>query len=882
MSATSPEPDRAATSESPVPLVPALPLVPVVGVGASAGGLEALERFFSMVPATCGVAFVVVQHLDPTRKGMLADILQKSTTMAVVEAADGMPLAPNRVYVIPPNRDLAMAGTTLLVREVGAGRGLRLPVDVLFRSIAEQRGAAGVAVVLSGMGSDGTLGLRAIKESGGVTFVQEPSTAAFDGMPRSAVDADVADVVAPVDELAGLVLEHISRPATAAAERQAEAVSDERRADSADRDDLTRIVELLRVATGHDVSQYKQGTIMRRIERRMGLHQLARLSDYLRYLHEHPAELGRLHRELMIGVTNFFRDPEVWTALRDEVLPTLFDAYPEGGTLRAWTPACSTGEEAYTLAMLFVEALERRPSSARYTLRIFATDIDDSAIERARAGVYPLGIAVDVEPSRLDRFFVRTETHFEISKRIRQMVVFAPHDILGDPPFTRLDIVTCRNLLIYLEPELQQRLLPVLHYALNPGGVLVLGTAETIGDATEQFAPVVERAHIFRRRDTAAVQPVRLFRYSMAEQRAGLAQAPMVVPPPGKAAVEGVNLHLQHMVDRLLAQSYGPAAVLTDQQGNVVYVSGRTGNYLEPASGRANWNLLAMARDGLRLMLGRAFRAAVASHGVQRIDEVRIEVNDAVYLVDVTVRPLQRDDAGSDLVLVVFEERPVVEQLVGADAATAPPNHDLVSELNDELETAYTELRAAYDDAQSTREELASLNEELQSTNEELQSINEELTISMEEMQSMNEELQTLNRELQNRVDELTLASDDMANLLDSTQIATLFLDAELRVRRFTPRMGTLVNLLDTDVGRPVTDLTSTVRYPELGADVRTALANDSAVGREVTTDNGRWFAVRVMPYRTHDGGVDGVVMTFTDVTEAKALEARLREDGAS
>ncbi len=876
MSATSPEPDRAATSELPVPLVP------VVGIGASAGGLEALERFFATVPATCGVAFVLVQHLDPTRKGMLADILQKSTTLPVAEAIDGMPLAPNRVYVIPPNRDLSITGSTLAVREVDTGRSVRLPVDVLFRSIAEQRGAAGVGVVLSGMGSDGTLGLRAIKESGGVTFAQEPATAAFDGMPRSAIDAGVADVVAPVGELAGLVLEQVRQPATAASERMAAAVSDERRADMADRDDLTQIVELLRVATGHDVSLYKQGTIMRRIERRMVLHQLVNVSDYLRFLHEHPAELGRLHRELMIGVTSFFRDPEVWTALRDEVLPTLFDAHPDGGALRAWTPACSTGEEAYSLAMLFVEALERRPSSARYTLRIFATDIDETAIERARAGVFPLGIAADVDTGRLERFFVRTETHFEISKRIRQMVVFAPHDIVGDPPFTRLDVITCRNLLIYLEPELQQRILPMLHYALNPGGVLVLGTAETVGEATEQFVPLVERAHIYRRRDTPAVQPVRLFRYDSTVPRAGLLPPPLVVPPPGKGAAEGANLHLQHTVERILVQAYGPAAVLTDQQGNVVYVSGRTGNYLEPTVGRANWNLLAMARDGLRLVLGRAFRAAIGSHGVERIDAVRIEVNDSVHLVDVTVRPLQHDDAGADLVLVVFEDRPDVEQPVGTDSVSASASQDLVSELNTELETAYTELRAAYDDAQSTREELASLNEELQSTNEELQSINEELTISMEEMQSMNEELQTLNRELQNRVDELTLASDDMTNLLASTQIATLFLDAELRVRRFTPRMTSLVNLLDADVGRPVTDLASSVRYPDLAADVSTALATDSTVGREVTTNDDRWFAVKVMPYRTHDRGVDGVVMTFTDVTEAKALEARLRGGGTS
>ena len=871
MSATSVEPSGRAAID-----------VPVVGVGASAGGLEALERFFSHVPVGSGVAFVVVQHLDPTRKGVLADLLQKSTSLAVAEAADGVPLVADRVYVIPPNRDIEVTGDRLAVREPTEGRGPRLPVDGLFRSLAEQRGASSIGVVLSGMGSDGTLGLRLIKDSGGATFVQDPDTAAFDGMPRSAVDADVADVVASLDDLAGLVLDHTRQPVSAEAERLAAAVSDERRATSAERDDLRAIVELLRVATGHDLSLYKQGTIRRRIDRRMGLHQLATLSDYLRYLREHPSELGRLHRELMIGVTSFFRDPEVWTALRDEVLPALFDAHPEGGTLRAWTPACSTGEEAYTLAMVFVEALERRPTTPRFTLRIFATDIDDTAVQRARTGVYPLGIAADVTPERLDRFFVRAETHFEISKRLRQMVVFAPHDIVGDPPFTRLDIVTCRNLLIYLEPELQQRIVPMLHYALNPDGVLVLGSAETVGDASEQFLPLVERAHIYRRRDTPAVQPVRLFHYTSGAQRQGATPTgPLPAAVPG-VATDGPSLHLQHTVERLLVQAYGPPAVLTDTQGNVVYVSGRTGNYLEPASGRANWNLLAMARDGLRLVLGRAFRSAVAGHAEERLSAVRIEVNDTVHLVDVTVRPVPRDDAGAELVLVVFEERvfearELTEQAMAGPATPSAQASDLVSELNAELEAAYTELRAAYDDAQSTREELASLNEELQSTNEELQSINEELTISMEEMQSMNEELQTLNRELQDRIDELTLAGDDMANLLDSTQIATLFLDADLRVRRFTPRMDSLVNLLDSDVGRPVTDLTTRMQYPDLAGDVRTALAADDTVGREVITDDGRWFAVRVMPYRTHDRRVDGVVITFTDITEAKHLEQRLR-----
>ncbi len=872
--------DATNDSADTVPVPPAVASVPVVGVGASAGGLEALERFFGGIPRGTGIAFVVVQHLDPTRTGMLASLLQKSTALIVVEASDAMPIVADRVYVIPPNRDLEVDGQVLRVRQRRAESGPRLSVDMLFRSLAQQRGPASIGVVLSGMGSDGALGLRAIKDAGGATFVQDPTTAAFEGMPRSAVDADVADVVATVDELPALVVAHVRRPIEPGSVEQHEEESAAPRTAEIDSVELAQIVELLRVTTGFDVSLYKRGTIIRRIERRMSLHQLVKLADYLRYLREHPAELGRLHRELMIGVTSFFRDAEVWTTLREEVLPTLFAAHPEGGTLRAWVPACSTGEEAYTLAMVFSEALDRLPPTPRYSLRIFATDIDGSAIERARAGVYPLGIAADVRPERLNRFFVRTATHYEVSKHLRQMVVFAPHDIIGEPPFTRLDIVTCRNLLIYLEPELQQRILPLLHYALRPGGILVLGIAETVGDATEQFVATFERLRIYRRRDNASVQPSRLLSYAPLGSRA------ISVPVGGRAVAtathataDGHVAHLQHSIERLLVQTYGPPAVLADHLGNVVYVSGRTGNYLEPPHGRANWNLLAMARDGLRLMLGRAFRRALASQHEEHLEGVRIEVNDSVHLVDVTVRPVHLDGTSGDHVLVTFEEQEprVARAGESSSAAASSAGVDLVSELNAELETAYTELRAAYDDGQSTREELASLNEELQSTNEELQSINEELTISMEEMQSMNEELQTLNRELQDRVDELTLASDDMANLLDSTQIATLFLDAEVKVRRFTPRMSSLMNVLASDVGRPLTDLAWRVRYPELADDVAAALAAESAIMRDIEADDGRWFASRVMPYRTHEGQIDGVVLTFSEITEAKHLEERLR-----
>ncbi len=542
----------------------ALPAFPIIGIGASAGGLEALEQFLRHVPPACGTAFVVVQHLGPSYKGMIVELLQRYTPMPVVQIEDGMVVAPDHVYVIPPSRDLLILRGVLYLLEPTAPRGLRLPIDFFLRSLAEDQQQRGIGVILSGMGSDGTLGLRAIKEKAGATFVQAPAQAKFDGMPRSAVEDGQADVVAAADELPARIisyLQHLSTLGTAT--KSGATVSD--------RSGLDKVVLLLRAHTGHDFSLYKKNTLYRRIERRMGLHQLPRIADYVRYLRDNPQEIDLLFKELLIGVTRFFRDPELWEQLKTEVIPALLASQHDDATLRAWIPGCSTGEEAYSLAICFREALHELQPAAHFTLQIFATDLDPDAIHKARAGVYPADIIADVGAQRLQRFFVQDERGYRVSSEIREMVIFAPQNLVMDPPFTKLDLLSCRNLLIYLEPELQKRLLPLFHYSLRPGGVLVLGSAETVGDSTGLFSALPGRNRLYQRRDQGVGAELASFtaafprgRLNNAQKMTMAAQSPLSAP------------NLQKLTDSLLLRHFCPSAVLTNDRGDIVYISGKT------------------------------------------------------------------------------------------------------------------------------------------------------------------------------------------------------------------------------------------------------------------------------------------------------------------
>lgn len=842
------------------------PSFPVVGMGASAGGLVALEQFFLHVPFKSGMAYVVVQHLDPDREGMLVELLQRHTAMPVLEVKDQVRVLPDHVYVIAPGRDLSLLHGVLHLLAPPEPRGLRLPIDFFFKSLADDCQQGSIGVILSGMGSDGTKGMRAIRQAAGACFVQTPSTAEFDSMPRSAIEAGVADVVAPPDDLPVKILAYVGRIHLGA---EAEAEPELAKKDMAF---LDKVIVLLRSQTGHDFSQYKKSTISRRIERRMGLHQLPRMGDYLRYLRENPQESELLFNELLIGVTSFFRDAPMWAQLKADVIPALLARYPDGAMLRAWTPGCSTGEEAYTLAMVFKEALEALKPAAPFTLQIFASDLDKEAIATGRAGVYPRSTAADVTEQQLRRFFVDDASGYRVCNEIREMVIFAEQNIIADPPFTKLDLLSCRNLLIYLEAELQSKLIQLFHYSLSPGGFLVLGSAESVGSATGLFSSLSGKARIYRRLDTPARAlptgfPAAFVQTYHKVGGAGLLEQNALLTAP----------NLQFLVEKMVLQRYAPAAVLVSNQGEMLYFSGKTGRYLEPASGKPSLNLFAMARDGLNQALSEAFHRAVREKTEAKLKNVKVMEGGAAHYVNIVVQPLDEPAALRGMALVVFHDvEPPRRHKARSPSDEAASEASRLEALVQELQQSREEAKSTREEMQTSQEELKSTNEELQSTNEELQSTNEELTTSKEEMQSMNEELQTVNHELQAKVAELSRASNDMKNLLDSTEIATLFLDEALNVRRFTAQTTRIFKLIPGDTGRPITDIVSELSYPELTHDAREVLCTLMFLERDVPTADGRWFKVRTMPYRTQENRIDGVVITFSDVTTNKKLEAEL------
>ena len=839
---------------------------PIVGVGASAGGLEALEAFFAQVPPTCGIGFVVVQHLDPTHEGMLAELLQRVTTMPVFQIAEGMRVVPGSVYVIPPNANLSITRGVLHLAVPESGRRLRLPIDTFFESLAADAATPPVGVILSGMGSDGTIGLKAIKARGGVAFVQDPASAKFDGMPTSAIAAGLADVVGAADELPEAIIARLSTPAmTPGAARPIPAYVAPFAPEA-----LEEIFTLLRARSGHDFSQYKTNTIFRRVERRMIVRQIEKVEDYITVLKETPEEVDILFKELLIGVTNFFRDSDTWDAVKTAIVDMLGAARPADQPLRAWVAGCSTGEEAYSLAIVCREALDALPAGTNSGIQVFATDIDRDAVDRARSGVYPKTIAGDMSPERLKRFFVESEHGYQIIRGVRESVVFAPHDVTTDPPFTKLDIVTCRNVLIYLTADAQHKLMPRFHHALRPGGLLLLGSSETVGAQEELFATVDGKARLYRRLESAA--GAKGLTFGPATRSLG------ETPPHATAARGAATVHEQ--AQQLLLRHYTPSAVFTNPAGDILFVSGRTGKYLEPAAGKANWNLFAMARDGLREELGAGFRKALRSkHSVTRRG-VRVETGEGVHAVDVTIQPLDEPASLRGMLAVVFADVPLPtarpRPAAAAHGAANRPTSARMAALIEELAHAQRDVRAQRDDMQQSQEELSALNEELQSSNEELQSTNEELTTSKEEMQSMNEELQTLNHELQARVDSLSHLTNDMKNLLDNTEIATVFLDGALKVRLFTAGATRVFSLIAGDVGRPIADFASALDYPGLVDDAREVLRTLAVHERPAATRSGGWMLVRIMPYRTLDNMVDGVTITFSDITAAHEREDRL------
>ena len=856
---------------------------PIVGIGASAGGLAAFAAFFSGMPPLDdpGMAFVLVQHLAPDHESLLTELLQRTTRMKVVEVTDGMVVQINCVYIIPPNRDMAFLNGALHLLEPTAARGHRLPIDYLFSSLAQDQHERAIGIVLSGTGSDGTLGVRAIKDGGGMVMAQNPASCEFDSMPRSALATGFVDYELPPAEMPAQLMAYTShafgRPprTTAAVLPQSESA-------------LKKIFVLLRAQTGHDFSQYKPTTIYRRIERRMAVHQVETLDGYVQYLQQTAAEVEALFRDILIGVTNFFRDPEAFAALESHAIPRLFDGKPPGSVVRVWTAGCSTGEEAYSIAILLQERLETLKQN--YRVQVFATDIDSRAIATARAGLYPASIAQDMTPERLSRFFTREAdgSAYRVHKGIRDLLVFSEQDLIKDPPFSKLDLISCRNLMIYLGADLQKKLISLFHYALNPGGMLFLGTSETIGEFVDLFATLERKGKLYQRKeDFQGAQRAALGRFLSHPKPK---EAGPVLMPGGLP--HAVKLSLRELTEQTLLQQVDKAAALVNANGDVPFWHGRTGMYLEPSPGEAGIsNILKMARDGLRRDLTTVLHKVAYSKERVSVTGVRVKTNGHFTLVNVTVCPVAQGPAAaleSPLYLVILDQAPPALAQGNQAAQVHKPSHGhdahpdynaQIAELNEELQAKEEYLHAANEELETANEELKSSNEEMQSVNEELQSSNEELETSKEELQSINEELTTVNTELQTKVGDLSRANNDMNNLLAGTGIGTIFVDHSLRILRFTPAATVIVNLILSDVGRPVAHIVSNlVGYDRLVADAQVVLNTLIPKEVDVQTTEGRFFTMRILPYRTLDNVIEGAVITFIEITAIVRTREALRK----
>ena len=834
---------------------------PIVGIGASAGGLEALEQFLSNVPENSGIAYVVIQHLDPTQKGMLPELLQRISKMKVFQVKDRMAVKPDCVFVIPPNKSMSILNGVLHLFEPVEARGLRLPIDFFFRSLADDMKDLGVGLILSGMGSDGSVGLGAIKEKNGIVMVQDPADAKFDSMPRSAINYVLADIVAPAKDLPARLIEFFTHVPVVKSDIDLEIK---------DKSSLDKIIILLRTYTGNDFSLYKKNTVYRRIERRMSVHKIDKIASYVRFLQENPKEVEILFKELMIGVTNFFRDAAVWEKLKETVIPDIITSLQPGSILRAWIPGCSTGEEAYSLAIVFKEALEKINPHGGFSLQIFATDLDHDAIDIARKGIFPANIAADVSPARLNRFFLATDDGYFVNTEIRETIVFAQHNIIMHPPFTKIDILSCRNLLIYLEPELQKKLLGLFFYSLNPEGIMLLGSSETLGTQGHLFTSVDTKLKIFKRGFTTHTPALFDFSGTYTMTRPANTEKQIPVRP---------ILNIQTLADQLLLQHFSPAGVLVNENGDIIYISGHTGKYLEPAVGKANMNIFAMLREGLRSEFPLAFRKALIKKEAVVLSNIKIGTNGGTESLNVKIQLIDKPEPLNGMVMIIFTDVTVpagIKQNAKKNKKTLQGIRQ--SELEKELKYTRDKMQDTLEEMQTSQEELKSTNEELQSANEELQSTNEELTSSKEEMQSLNEELQTLNAELQSKVDDFSSVNSDMKNLLNSTDIATLFLDKELKIRRFTFQLTKIIKLIKSDIGRPFTDLVSDLIYPGLVSDAFEVLSTLVFIQKQIPTKDGRWFSIRIMPYRTLDDRIDGLVITFINISDYKQVEIKLHE----
>lgn len=837
-----------------------------VAVGASAGGLEAFIDLMRNLPADTGMAFVLLQHLDPKHHSILPDLISKETSMTVKEAAQGMPLEPDHVYVLPPNASMTLAAgkLNLVARDKNT---TNMPIDQFMRSLAEQKGNHSIGVILSGLGTDGTLGIAEIQAKDGLTFVQDEASAKYDGMPRSAIASQAVDYILPTKGIA-LELARIARHPYIGRQSRDAVVA------PLEGSSIGIVFQLLRRSTGLDFTHYRQTTILRRIHRRMVVHKIENLEDYVRYIQTNPAEIKALYQDMLINVTSFFRNPGMFEALKTQVFPRLVKGRAPGLPIRIWTPACASGEETYSVAIALLEYLGDRAS--KIPIQFFGTDVSDATVTKARGGSYPENISADVSAERLNRFFMKSESGYRISKNIRDMCIFAQHNVLNDPPFSKMDLICCRNLLIYLEPILQARVLSLFHYAAQPGGFLVLGTSEGVGSVANLFSTEDRTYKVFSKKVSSGRQPVA---FSLNKQSERAEYGPVRVP--AKQVESNWNYtEAQREFDRRLLAQHGPAAVFINEDLEIVHTRGNVGPYLKLAPGRASLSVLKMTREGLIFDLRTAIAKAAKDNEPVKRQNVQIknghgngkpssQSSDVTRLVNFEVVPVNVGDLRDRYFMILFEDAPALEIPSSARRETPSAKREsqrhasVLSKLEHELAATKEYLQSVIENQEATNEELQSANEEILSSNEELQSTNEELETAKEELQSANEELSTVNDELRNRNLEISQANNDLTNLFSSIDIAVVMIGADLTIRRFTPRAEKMLGMISGDIGRPFININPTVDVENFQQLVLQVISNARTVEKEVLDREGTRFQLRILPYRTAEGKLDGAVVTL-------------------
>lgn len=827
----------------------------VVGLGSSAGGLEALEEFFDNMAENPGMAFIIVSHLDPNHKSIMPELVQKHTKMKVFQAEDGMIVEPDRVYIAPPNRNLAILHGTLQLIEPFEAHGFRLPIDYFFKSLSADAGEKAIYIILSGMASDGSVGIRAGKSELGMVMVQDPASAKFDSMPSNAIKSGLVDYILPPEGMPEQLMIYTSQ-------RGKGIVLEKANTESKIPDTFQKIFILLRNHTGHDFSLYKQNTLYRRVERRITVCQLDNLPNYIRFLQENPKEIESLFNELLIGVTNFFRDSEAFAKLKT-ILLQIVKNKPDGGQLRIWVPGCSTGEEAYSIAILVRECMNE--TKKNLNVQIYATDIDNRSIEKARLGLFT-GIAADAGKERLNRFFNSDGTGFRIRKEIREMLIFAPHNVIKDPPFTKMDLISCRNLLIYFNSELHKKILPLFHYSLAPYGILFLGSSETVNIFVDLFSIVDNKWKIYKKRDPIySTSPVIEFPTSQQTGRVD------------ESRKKNQAMNIKSLSEKTILQNYSPDCMIIAQNGDIVYVHGRTGKYLELIPGEAKMNVFHMTGKGLQQELPLMIRKVLSEGKSVTHGGIKVKSAGKTYVINLMVKPIKEPTEMRDFLLIIFEEVQIPKKsLIPRTDNYKEKSGIIIKELDHELRSTKENLRSAVEELESSNEELKSSNEEMQSTNEEMQSSNEELQTSKEELQSVNEELITVNTELQNKNDELSIVSNDMKNLLESTDIPTIFLDINLCIKRFTFHATKVMNLIPSDIGRPIDHLATKLKYDKLIEDAKEVLRTLTSKQVELQTNESLWYQMRILPYRTANNVIEGVVVTFTDINKLKNTNEKI------